>query len=223
MPAASCPTWVVLLVTAHPDDECMFFTPTIQHLHGCGATIWLLCLSTGDADGLGKIRKKELLCACDKLKIVRERIVIVDDVQLRDGMGESWEAQIVANHVEAVAAEVQPALIVTFDGYGVSGHPNHRAVYQGVLQFIYKYRGSSQFIDLQVLESVSLMRKYSALLDVVFSLLSSAVSGGTVCRVSTSPWVTWQAMTEHQSQLVWYRKLFVVLSRYTYVNTLRSI
>lgn len=36
----------VLVVTAHPDDECMFFSPTILNLKGF-STIHLLCLSTG--------------------------------------------------------------------------------------------------------------------------------------------------------------------------------
>lgn len=38
----------VLLVTAHPDDECMFFTPTLSSLAAAGAELWLLCLSTGE-------------------------------------------------------------------------------------------------------------------------------------------------------------------------------
>ena len=36
----------VLLVTAHPDDECMFFSPTILNLRR-SSTVHLLCLSTG--------------------------------------------------------------------------------------------------------------------------------------------------------------------------------
>lgn len=35
-----------LLLTAHPDDECMFFTPAILCLRPRG-TLRLLCLSTG--------------------------------------------------------------------------------------------------------------------------------------------------------------------------------
>ena len=37
----------VLLVTAHPDDECMFFGPTIAHLIREGHEVFILCLSTG--------------------------------------------------------------------------------------------------------------------------------------------------------------------------------
>lgn len=36
-----------LIVTAHPDDECMFFAPTIIRLIQLNATVHLLCLSEG--------------------------------------------------------------------------------------------------------------------------------------------------------------------------------
>lgn len=37
----------VLIVTAHPDDECMFFAPTIMQLVELHASVHLLCLSQG--------------------------------------------------------------------------------------------------------------------------------------------------------------------------------
>lgn len=36
-----------LIVTAHPDDECMFFAPTIIRLVELNARVHLLCLSKG--------------------------------------------------------------------------------------------------------------------------------------------------------------------------------
>lgn len=66
----------VLVLTAHPDDECLFFAPTIQALSRAErgtmgsdplndrflapVQLYTLCLSTGDADGLGNIRREEL-------------------------------------------------------------------------------------------------------------------------------------------------------------------
>ena len=52
--AAECPLPVsaahtVLLVTAHPDDETLFFLPALQGLQAAGARIAMLCLSTGDS------------------------------------------------------------------------------------------------------------------------------------------------------------------------------
>lgn len=39
----------VLLITAHPDDECMFFGPVIQKLSKMNNTqLYLMCLSVGN-------------------------------------------------------------------------------------------------------------------------------------------------------------------------------
>ena len=52
----------ILILTAHPDDEAMFFQPTIKNLRD-NQTIHLLCLSANEA------REKELRQACERLKI----------------------------------------------------------------------------------------------------------------------------------------------------------
>ena len=49
----------ILFVLAHPDDESMFFTPTISCLAKV-SNLHVLMLSNGDYDGLGKIREKEM-------------------------------------------------------------------------------------------------------------------------------------------------------------------
>ena len=43
----------ILFVTAHPDDECMFFAPAIEYLKQ-NSNLFLLVLSNGGYDGLGK-------------------------------------------------------------------------------------------------------------------------------------------------------------------------
>ena len=37
-----------ILVTAHPDDECMFFAPTIRTMLANGVDVRIVCLSTGE-------------------------------------------------------------------------------------------------------------------------------------------------------------------------------
>lgn len=49
-----------LIVTAHPDDECMFFSPAILGLVDQGVEVRALSISTGNAEGKGEIRKQEL-------------------------------------------------------------------------------------------------------------------------------------------------------------------
>jgi N-acetylglucosaminylphosphatidylinositol deacetylase len=38
-----------------------------------------------------------------------------------------------------------------------------------------------------------------------------------------NPLLVWRAMKAHHTQFVWYRRLFIVFSRYSYINTLKSI
>ena len=68
----------VLLVTAHPDDESLFFAPTLASLQTSNADVFFLCLSTGDADGLGKVRQQELIQSLDVLGIQDGKRWILD-------------------------------------------------------------------------------------------------------------------------------------------------
>lgn len=79
----------VLLLTAHPDDECMFFAPTIlsltkhHHLeHGDGEkkplNVFSLALSVGDAEGLGDTRREELGRSLDVLGVGEGKRWVVD-------------------------------------------------------------------------------------------------------------------------------------------------
>lgn len=39
----------VLIVIAHPDDETIFFSPTISALRSAGQEVYLLCFTNGEA------------------------------------------------------------------------------------------------------------------------------------------------------------------------------
>jgi LmbE family N-acetylglucosaminyl deacetylase len=59
---------VNVLIIAHPDDESMFFVPMLYHhlqqSRRCfTSTLWIVCLTTGDYDGLGVTRTAELQTA----------------------------------------------------------------------------------------------------------------------------------------------------------------
>ena len=88
----------VLLLTAHPDDECMFFAPTLLGLaqKPLGTAdidyttskrdktfpqfnIFSLCMSSGNADGLGETRKQELAKSLDVLGVPEGRRWVLDE------------------------------------------------------------------------------------------------------------------------------------------------
>jgi N-acetylglucosaminylphosphatidylinositol deacetylase len=88
-----------LLVIAHPDDESMFFLPTIKNLLSNGVKLHLLCLSSGDADGLGHVRKDELIKATRLLGFEEGSAEVIEDSALKDGMQEVWDPLVVAKRV----------------------------------------------------------------------------------------------------------------------------
>ena len=71
----------ICLLIAHPDDEAMFFAPTLLALTRpeTGNHVKILCLSTGNADGLGETRKKELVKSGMTLGLRDEDDVFVVD------------------------------------------------------------------------------------------------------------------------------------------------
>lgn len=87
-----------LLLTAHPDDECMFFGPTIINLLNSGCRLHLLCVTTGNADGLGARRKEELYGACERFGIDASNVTIMQVAGLEDGQVK-WETEKLARIV----------------------------------------------------------------------------------------------------------------------------
>ncbi|KAK2506266.1 hypothetical protein MC885_017524, partial [Smutsia gigantea] len=68
-----------LLVIAHPDDEAMFFAPTVLGLTRLRHRMSLLCFSAGNYYNQGEIRKKELVQSCDVLGIPPSSVMIIDN------------------------------------------------------------------------------------------------------------------------------------------------
>jgi len=201
----------VLLVTAHPDDEVMFFGPTILGLLSKGCEVYLLVLSPGREPG--HTRKQELYRSCHILGLTTGNIVIVRHTKLRDDPGVRWREELVSNIVTRYVTSLNIDTLITFDRQGVSGHKNHIALYYGVLCSALENVTTTVYS----LTSVNILRKYSSVLDVPMSYLLCL----TVFVSSLSQWWTIQkAMAAHNSQYTWFRKLYMVFSRYTLINTL---
>ncbi|XP_035864890.1 N-acetylglucosaminyl-phosphatidylinositol de-N-acetylase isoform X2 [Sander lucioperca] len=121
-----------LIVTAHPDDECMFFAPTIIRLVELNASVHLLCLSEGNYYNQGAQRKQELLNSCAVLGIPDSRIIIVDHKRLPDDPKTDWSVSLVSSMIVKHMRTQSFNMVLTFDGSGVSGHANHIAIHKAV-------------------------------------------------------------------------------------------
>jgi len=210
----------VLLLTAHPDDEVMFFAPTILGLlHSGSVDVHLLCLSNGDHKGQGAVRKGELRMAIRALGLVDEALTIVEHSSLPDHPDLVWDRDvisgIVSRHVDALDIDC----LITFDEGGVSGHSNHVSLFDAV-EHLYTNNLLPPDTQVFLLNSVSLVRKYLSLWDLPISLVIC-----DLCYISDweGIWRSYVAMQMHASQLVWFRRLYMLFSRYVVMNTLRRI
>ncbi|KAK0530061.1 N-acetylglucosaminyl-phosphatidylinositol de-N-acetylase [Tilletia horrida] len=126
----------VLVLTAHPDDEVMFFAPAILSLVAAGAQVYGLCMSAGNADGLGDVRKSELVQAYQSLGVPSTQVTLIDDPLLADGMDVAWNPAYIATKTAAVVYDHQIDTILTFDSSGVSSHPNHVALHRAAWGYL---------------------------------------------------------------------------------------
>lgn len=206
-----------LLIVAHPDDETMFFMPTLTWIRQMPAlTLSLLSLSNGNFEGLGKQRETELLkCADIHLGIPTSRISLIDDSMIQDGW-ELWKPEALVPHIENAVKKYRPDVILTFDEYGL-GHPNHMSVYHGVSLFLEDLHTNSSRPIAFALKSVSLIRKYASFMDVIGQIFSSNVV------LTKNPLSTIQSLMVHQTQLTWFRILYCIFSSYVWFNCFEEI
>ncbi|XP_045634267.1 N-acetylglucosaminyl-phosphatidylinositol de-N-acetylase isoform X3 [Ursus americanus] len=175
---------------------------------------------TGNYYNQGEVRKKELLQSCDVLGIPPSSIMIIDNRDFPDDPGVQWDTERVASvllqHIEASGIN----LVVTFDAGGVSGHRNHVALYAAV-RTLHSEGKLPKGCSVLTLRSVNVFRKYISLLDLPFALLHTR----DVLFVLTSKEVAQakRAMSCHRSQLLWFRRLYVLFSRYMRINSLHFL
>ncbi|PKS12503.1 hypothetical protein jhhlp_000710 [Lomentospora prolificans] len=170
----------ITLLIAHPDDEAMFFAPTVMALTRPEARnhVTILCLSSGNAEGLGETRKRELVDSALVLGLKREDDVsIVDNpVDFPDSMTASWSAEKVASLLSETFTSIldqSPMIdtLITFDSQGISSHPNHISLFHGAKAFIASlakaHPNNQSLVDLYTLTTVSFVRKYSGIFDAI--------------------------------------------------------
>eukprot|EP01102_Stenamoeba_stenopodia_P001850 TRINITY_DN11673_c0_g1_i1.p1 TRINITY_DN11673_c0_g1~~TRINITY_DN11673_c0_g1_i1.p1 ORF type:complete len:289 (-),score=45.65 TRINITY_DN11673_c0_g1_i1:54-920(-) len=222
-------------VIAHPDDEAMFFSPTIKTLSEninkrkkqgvAEVELCLLCLSSGNFDGLGEIRKKELVESCVRLGIDRDAVTIVDDKDIQDDPNREWPHEKVAAHIDRFVQANNITTLITFDEKGVSSHPNHCSAYQAVKLVLDRSKIKDRLVGYALITH-SLARKYSGLLDAwILTPLQERRIANNKRLLFYTPQLSAarEAMVAHRSQLVWFRHLFIAFSTYTFVNILRPI
>ena len=191
----------------------------------------------GNFDKQGHIRKEELWNSCRVLSIHPQNITLVNCTLLPDNPNIEWKVELVSkliqNHVEMLDID----LLITFDKDGVSLHKNHQAIYYATASLCLSGLMPAT-CRILVLETVNIGRKYLSIFDVLISLVistnwyvKSSIQLWSVCKkVFNRTILNWKdrkivqnAMHQHKSQMVWFRKLYIVFSRYMLINSLTEL
>ncbi|XP_065897916.1 N-acetylglucosaminyl-phosphatidylinositol de-N-acetylase-like [Dysidea avara] len=211
----------VLFVTAHPDDECMFFAPVILRASQNSSTTFLLCLSNGNYYSQGDVREKEFYKSCAVLGVKKEHARLINDPLLLDGPHTQWNSKEIEKHLLQAVNDFHIQTIISFDNWGVSGHPNHIAISKCLRQLVECGRLPTSIKLVLSLETVGILRKYSSIMDISISCFTN----WQFCVISNvKSFIRAQAaMNAHSSQLFWFRIIYVMFSRYMIINTFKPL
>jgi LmbE family N-acetylglucosaminyl deacetylase len=124
----------LLLLLAHPDDESFMLPGAAMHAAAAGRRVALVCATRGQAgsagdpplvsrDALPTTREAELRAACAILGIA---VVAVLDHE--DKLLEQADANVLREVLVGHIRRERPAVVVTFDPEGVSGHVDHKTI-----------------------------------------------------------------------------------------------
>lgn len=221
-----------LLIVAHPDDECLFFSPTILGLITRNKRGHILVLSKGNSQGLGPIREKELIKSCEILDIPSTRCLSLNITNMQDDPKRWWPRENLSKIIEHYINSFAIDLVITFDRGGISGHVNHRSIALGMEYYISQTEKTPLIYQLS---TVSSLFEFTSIIDLIRTLvkfiprmIQSLFVYNDNYRVLfvNSPWKYFQALRAfhaHRSQVLWYRHLYTTFSRHMFINDLTRI
>ena len=124
----------LLLVIAHPDDECFAFGGALALASDRGVETSIICLTSGDAgsyrgntssrEELAEVRRQELAASCQILGVAHHEVLDYKDGQLEHANFSELTGKLVAR-----IRAYRPQVILTFGSDGaLNAHPDHTIV-----------------------------------------------------------------------------------------------
>jgi LmbE family N-acetylglucosaminyl deacetylase len=226
----------ILAILAHPDDETLGFGGTLAHYANMGAETHLICATRGQRgwfgtpeeypgpEALGSIRESELKQAARLLNI--QSVHLMDYM---DGELDQAEPTQIIHHIASHIQHIQPQIILTFDPFGIYGHPDHIAISQFTTAAIVAAAShptnsnsalphAVEALYYRVLTEAELAAYQLAFGDLVMTIdgverrAAPWQEWAITHRLDTSAYVpqVWQAVRAHRSQLPGYEALMAL-------------
>jgi LmbE family N-acetylglucosaminyl deacetylase len=142
----------LLIVYAHPDDETFSNAGTIARYTNAGVAVHYVCATYGECGTVSPeqlkgypditaLRRAELLCAAHTLKLASVHFLGYRDSGMRGSPDNQHPNAFVRAPLEdvvcqlvAVIRTVRPQVVVTFNGYGGYGHPDHIMAHRATVE-----------------------------------------------------------------------------------------
>jgi N-acetylglucosaminylphosphatidylinositol deacetylase len=200
-------------------------------------------MTSGNYYGLGETRKKELILSCKTLVVDNEtiKVEIIDDNQkLPDNPIKQWDKKLCCSLIETFLQSNKIDVLITFDKDGVSSHLNHCFLNECISDILKSSADSSSFTTtlkhVYFLKTVNVLRKYLFIFDLIPTLflnslfdllkLNDKISHFTpsilAVNTLTDYSICFNSMLKHKSQLTWFRYLYLISSRYMFINDLEK-
>ena len=182
----------------------------------------------GNNDGIGWIRKRELLRSLRQFGMTNvKKISIIDDPDhLSDGFTHTWDVERAAIIIEGHVSKWNIEILLSFDDMGVSGHPNHISAFQASRLVASRRNNTTALYSLSSLTffplpSLIVLCKYCSI--VCAFLCSLTVDDVILLSPYEYATILLPAMRCHRSQLVWFRRLYIIFSCYMFCNIYNRI
>jgi N-acetylglucosamine malate deacetylase 2 len=130
MPESRSAPRTLCFVFAHPDDESFGVAGTVAKYAARGNRTALICATRGEAGmtggladspaALSVLRSAELARAAQAISL--SDLVVFD---FPDGEGDRWDRGALAAQLSSTICRLGADVVVTFDCYGITRHPDH--------------------------------------------------------------------------------------------------
>ena len=225
----------ILAILAHPDDETLGVGGALALYGNQGVETHLVCATRGQRgwfgaeednpgeEALGKIREKELYDAAKVLKL--KSVTLLDYM---DGELDQAPPEKIIPEIAARIQAIQPDVVLTFDPFGVYGHPDHIAISQfataAVVQAAFTaIHGTQSPHQVEALYYFVMTEAELSSYQAAFGDLVMEIGGvkrrstpwpdwAISIRIDTTDYVpqVWDAVRCHRSQLTGYERLMAL-------------
>ena len=224
----------LMCILAHPDDESLGLGGILAKYQAEGVETYLLTATRGQigwfgaeeaypgVEALGQIREAELRAATRILNM--KELTLLDYI---DGQLDQVDEAEIVHQIVAHLRRIRPDVVVTFDPFGIYGHPDHIAISQFATAAV-AAADDPNYVDCQGQPPHAVQKFYYrvgteeelAVYQDAFGELVMHVNGQERRAKGWEPWAVttcvdthaywsqiWQAVSCHQTQLPGYQTL----------------